>query len=374
MPAPQLKPNFFDGMTDVKLSLSNYCKKLHTAIDKRDDLDWPIKDYLHLLASSANKERVTPTELQKAYNKIKNDTQLVNAIQKDYGEMLAPIICLRQTNKQNKDLGLGELSIANSRIFLPEAGNFPLVDFLIYHGPTGEDKYQFSVKIKGATTNVIKPQDIIETLKANKNTKLMKKHEYKVLQILQENNAQHGPIAALVYLDSKAKSMGVTTNIGGSKSADLRARYAVNASGAITGQKLSQADMEKAGTAWKKTLEPFMKKYYPQMLDVWNTSKWQGKRIDMPYEKALSITCQYALGKISKNEGKLKYKQFLDAEKSSVSYFKFALDGQGNFSYNIENDTNLTDTKEYYLRAKNTPRDSGAGKTRAYADKIGVQP
>jgi hypothetical protein len=368
------KPETFYGVCDKKHALAAYYTTLKAAIEKRNDVDWTVKEYLHILTDKAYGKAVSPQDIREAYNKVKDDVKMVGDIQKNFGELLAPIITLKETKVKLKSLALYKLNTTQSRIFIPSQGNFPLVDFMIYHKATGNDMYRFSVKIKGGTTNVIKPQDIIDTIKEIGGDTLMKQPEYKVLQILQENNAQHGPIAAIVYLDQKAKSKGVNTGIKGAKATALRTAYAVGPTGKMRGSGLSQAEMEKSKTQWEATLEPFMKKYYPQMLEVWQTSKWKGAKIDMPYEKALSITCQYALGKISKNEGKLKYKQYLDAVKTSVSYFKFKLETDGTFSYDIENDTNATDNKEYYLRAKNTPRDSSKGKTRAYADKIGVQP
>ena len=339
-----LKPNEFDGVTDKRLKLPKYKQALLDAIRKRKDLDPQLIQYLTLLTKYADGERIGIPEMKKY---AANSRKFHNEIDKDFSELLAPIIILNMSKADLKNLGLDNLNKRSSEIFLPQAGNYPLVDFIIYVDRTID--IGFSVKKNSGATNVIKPGDIVNTLKPAKYKKLRERVEYIVLQILNDNPAKSGPTTAFAYLLNQGIPM-------------LKPKSAAAKIFKAAGGNVTEADIAKDPTAWWSLMEEIGSKYYSEgMSSVKQT--WKERK----YHSVLSILSEYAIAKISKNEKKLVYTDYINAVKTSVNYFKFALNSNGTFDSVIENSFNVKVDKDYFLRAKNRLK-------RPYSDKLGVQP
>lgn len=315
--AASLKPQAF-GVRDNKYAYNTYVKLVLDSIEERKDLRPALKTYLYALFDYNAKGRTTKSQLQKIYNETKDELP-INDINKDFGEVVGPLACVKGKILASKGVNL----TTSAKIYMPERPNEPLMDYGIYQGTK---QYVISAK-SGETTNVVKPPDIINLLKINpakvrkwKNTK-----EWAMLTMLSENSILLGPIKAVAamypdLIDAKAADNVTkdTYDINGFKKFIASNDYLKNVKGIPTSHEIR-------------------------------------------YECEKLIQSETKSGTLNMN------KIFSDAIQEQVLYVKFEIgDGTGKWSVIASDDiANVSTFKRIYLRTKN-------GYTRA-ADRMGVQ-
>ena len=354
---PELKPQAFDIPMDTKMSFDTYYKKVIAAIHKRDDLQLVIKEYLIELTDFCMEHGATEKkELLKAYADLAASEyiDIMNNVEKDFSEITAPLCVLERGAADLDKLGYGRLNKNNAQVFLPAAGNEPLIDFVIFDEEN--TSYPFSVKKISKTTNVVKPQDIISLInkkqidgkKDDWVEKYKKTVEFKILEVLAENKVKDGSFLALEVIakDLKLKKKlpdGVVKNIDAM----------------VKGGDPSESDVKAAQVHWLKLAE----EYYNDAKDYWNAPKHSSGKVGIA-----SLICQMMLRKISKDGG-LVYREVIEHfVMREVTYYKFATN-KGMPVFYMENHlkNNLKPTDQYHLREK-----SSIGNP--YRDKVGVQP
>ena len=350
---PELKPQEFDIPLDQKMSFETYYKKVLAAIEKRDDLQLVIKEYLKELTEFCMHHGATEKkELVKAYADLAASEyiDIMNNIEKDFSEITAPLCVLERGASELDKLGYGKLTKNNAQVFLPGAGNEPLIDFMIYDDEDRE--YPFSVKKISKTTNVVKPQDIISLLDKKKNSKWVKDYkktvEFKILEVLADNRVKQGSFLALEVIakDTTLKSK-------------LPRNVVTNINKMIKGGDPEESDVKAAQSWWLELADM----YYTDAKDYWEAPKHSSGKVGIA-----SLICQMALRKISK-EGALVYRNVIqNFVMQEVTYYKFTTN-RGMPVFYMENHlkNNLKPNDEYYLREK-----SSIGNP--YRDKVGVQP
>ena len=350
---PELKPQEFDIPLDTKMSFETYYKKVLAAIEKRDDLQLVIKEYLKELTEFCMHHGATEKkELVKAYADLAASEyiDIMNNIEKDFSEITAPLCVLERGAAELDKLGYGKLTKKNAQVFLPGAGNEPLIDFMIYDDEDRE--YPFSVKKISKTTNVVKPQDIISLLDKKKTSKWVKDYkktvEFKILEVLADNRVKQGSFLALEVIakDTTLKSK-------------LPRNVVTNIDKMIKGGDPEESDVKAAQSWWLELADM----YYTDAKDYWEAPKHSSGKVGIA-----SLICQMALRKISK-EGALVYRNVIqNFVMQEVTYYKFTTN-RGMPVFYMENHlkNNLKPNDEYYLREK-----SSIGNP--YRDKVGVQP
>jgi len=351
----KLKPQDFDGIAGIKMDFNTYYNKVLKAIDARSDLPMVIKVYLRELTDycmhHGPADRKTLVDAYRALAATKYiDT--MNDIEKDFSEIIAPLCVLERGGSTLADYGMPHLNKNNGIAYIPVEGNYALIDFIIY-----DDKgrsYQFSVKKISKTTNVVKPQDIIELLNKDATSQWVKDYKktfnFKLLEVLADNNVRVGSFKALRLLVGNASTktqfpseviMGIDRMLG-------------------SGDDPDETDVNLASDLWLKLAETF----YSEGINYWETPKHSSGRVGLA-----SLICQIAIEKLSKDKKLINYvdviKEFVMRE---VVYYKFAATG-GIPNFYMENHlkNNIQVGDVFYLRCK-----SSIGNP--YRDKLGVQP
>jgi hypothetical protein len=188
-----LKPQFFSGITDSDISFSSYYSTLIASIQDNKKLDGQQKSMLVDLVDYHTSFSSQALVKWKKSFKASGDCIPVNTINNDFGEILGPLAII---NKQ-----LLPIDSKKAKVFLPYAGNYPLLDYIIK-----TDKKQYNISAKsGDTTNTLKPSDVKKLI--DDSTVLKRKYsntpQYNVVRILAETSWKQGPIDALMYLKSE---------------------------------------------------------------------------------------------------------------------------------------------------------------------------
>lgn len=313
--AVSLKPQAFGVASDSKkFSLKEYTKTVMDHIKDRKDLTPEIKLYLEALTDYYAGGKTTKETVKKTYTKFK-DSIPISDINKDYGEVLGPIACIKKSLLTEKKIKLS----SSARIYIPIRPNEPLMDYAIIEG---NKQYTISAK-SGTTTNVVKPKDILDLIGKRKATKDKWKirQEYKILEILKDRSIISGPIAVLAQLN-----MYGLTKEAADEADSLGDRYDIHKFAGFISQN------EYLSKQKKPTINEIM---------------YEAEKI---------------VSKMSKNE--LDFSSiFKDAIKNEVIYVKYELDSTVG-TWEIITDENIT-AKSVYLRSKN-------GYTRK-SDRMGIQ-
>ena len=278
----------------------------------------------------------------------------MNNVEKDFSEITAPLCVLERGAADLDKLGYGRLNKKNAQVFLPAAGNEPLIDFVIFDEEN--TSYPFSVKKISKTTNVVKPQDIISLInkkqidgkKDDWVEKYKKTIEFKILEVLAENKVKDGSFLALELI---AKDLKLKTK--------LPTEVVKNIDAMVKGGDPKESDVKAAQASWLKLAEM----YYNDAKDYWEAPKHSSGKVGIA-----SLICQMMLRKISKDGG-LVYREVIEHfVMKEVTYYKFATN-KGMPVFYMENHlkNNLKPTDQYHLREK-----SSIGNP--YRDKVGVQP
>lgn len=310
-----LKPQAF-GIEELKYSLSAYVKLILEQIEERKDLIGELKLFLTELTLQTHKSG-SVNKIKEAYDR----GFPINEINKDFGEVLGPIVILgRQKLLKQKKINFD----ASSRIFVPSRPNEPLMDYGIIHkGKT------FIISAKsGTTTNTVKAADIIMLLQKDK--QVFNKHkntlQFKVLEAISNGSTVGGPVLAGSVLAKKYREFQGLT---------------VKGSQSITKREYNRIEFENF---------------------IQNNKLMKGKNPPTALELA------YAIEKLIVNVSrhKLDFTDiFSDAVHGQVTYVKFELDATGTPKWSVSMSEDFS-KKRVVLRTKN-------GNTRS-ADKIGIQP
>ncbi|HPM74222.1 MAG TPA: hypothetical protein PLA71_00705 [Saccharofermentans sp.] len=161
----KVKPQDFEGVVGKEYDVKTFVSNVMNSIDNRIDLPEKVKMFLKAAVEA------TTTGSSREYATLAKELGSDLAqVEKNFGEILAAIEAAKQTR--------------NGYIFIPEAGNYPLIDFMI-RTKDGDKKY--SVKADASTTNVIKLKDIADLFQ-NKNDEISK-----IIEILSTSSIKMAP-------------------------------------------------------------------------------------------------------------------------------------------------------------------------------------
>lgn len=368
-----LKPK--DMITTNKIvSVNEVTKQLNANIPKKSKD--PVRTYLELLVEHFdNPTTKSKEEIKKHYtaNKTAISGQM-SLIKNDFGEILGGVATVKQ-ELLKKFYSKVPFKTKGSLEY-PTAANEPLKDYSVY---VGKDEYIISAKIAGATSNTVKPQDIISLIEKSKvitpkrKKELQSTLEYNLLKILQEENTLRGPAAALSYFKDNASSQTKTKmnkHIDVSKIpsySQFQKEFADISSNISVNQKTSK---QYRGTAYKGIIESTKFKEYGKTHGVDKIVNWAD----------LVLFFEYVIQNASKQTPKaLDFgKLFIDAITSQIHYVKLSIDSTGIPVFEAyasvtppgaKNISNF-DARDIYIRSKSSKYKDGRYRLK---DKIGIQ-
>lgn len=181
----KLKPQDFKCiMNTSSFTAKQLAEDLSSEIEERTDLDPALKTYLIALTKYYGKlDGITKTDVSELYS-----TTLpgLAETQKDYGEMLGAIACIKHELLKPSGFSLS----SNDKLIFPVRGNEPIVDYYI---KSGQKMISISAK-SGSTTNTLKANDILSLLKSTgKEQKWKSKQIYKFIELVAEKSTVHLP-------------------------------------------------------------------------------------------------------------------------------------------------------------------------------------
>jgi len=341
----KLKPQDFSGLVNVDLKIAAAPEKIIASIGKRKDLSVALSNYLiKLVLYSSDSRTVTKIELGKFFKKV--DAVDKSAIQKDFSELLAPIILLSESKQNAAKFTKLNLQLSSaSQMFIPAAGNYPLVDFMI---KTGQIQNQYSVKTLQKTTNTLKAGDIYKTVSSTTLNKYPE--ETAIIKMIHENDAKLGPILILSKLANKIK--GLHSHKMYREFTKLRTA--------------NNQTFSKNAVDWYSFFEIIVDAHYLGGKATFDKA-WKSKF----YYDAITVLAQYTVADITKN---MKWTPYVHEVQKIVTYFKFGLNSDGSFEYTVVNSLSEQKTKQSFrLRAKSRLKE-GAWSSRSGQDKLGIQP
>ena len=197
-----LKPQAF-GIDESLYTATQLKTKLLDGIEERSDLSPELKNFLTELVLYTSKTKTTPTDLVRAYNR----NLPIAEINKDFGEALGPFAIIKDNILRTKGITV----TTQAKAYFPKRPNEPLMDYGI---KVGEKMLVVSAK-SGATTNTVKPSDVLGLLAKNdtKKRKYETTDQYKVLQKLDEGTTVTGPVLVGAYLASRGIGNGKFTGL-----------------------------------------------------------------------------------------------------------------------------------------------------------------
>lgn len=306
--------------TNKKVTVSQIVTDLNKNIPK--NTKDPVKTYLQLLvnmytSSSKSAEQKVKDHFQANKKAILPE---MGAIKTDFGEILGGIAV---ANQGLLSQFYPSVKFSGGKLEYPTAQNEPLKDYSIFVGTT---EYIISAKIAGATSNTVKPQDIMGLIDRSSHISAAQKKtlkatlEYKVMDILGKENTVKGPIKALSYVCSNIKDA--------KKKAALRNIVDLNtfpSPGAI------EVELSKISTninTSQKTSNPYKGKGFTGILKSKQFAAYSSTRgVGSPPTWAdVVLFAEYCLEKITRAKI-LDYGQlFVDAITSQVHYVKMSVD------------------------------------------------
>jgi len=358
-----LKPQDFPNVGGTRLSFSDYYDNIIGSINNRSDLPDVVKNYLIQLVEYCNTHsQGDRTDLVSAYSSLSDSaySSCVNLIIKDFSELIAPICVLHRGQSNLERMGFSNLSSSNATIFVPTAGNYPLVDFIISDSSGRE--YPFSVKALSNTTNVIKPQDILEFVKDNSTDKFIKDFKKtiqgKVLEVLGETSKG---VAQTSY--ETVRLLAEQSAYKNKFSPDILDAIPSNASSS----NMDDAHMQQYANVWQDMAQ----RYYPifNSEDHLNNVRYGGSSKNNARYNQVSLIMQLAIQSFS-DSGVLTYRNIIvDYLMSKVSYYKFGIRSNGMPEFVVENNlfNNIGINDSFKLRAKSY-------KSSPVNDRVGIQP
>ena len=205
-----LKPQAFNVKEGPKYTVDKLQDTLLESIDSRNDLTADQKYYLELLVLYHSQgEMITDAELREAFKPVKATNSFVNAVKTDFSEILGPMAVIA-FDLLKKCCGI-EYDIArDAKSWFPDLPNYPLMDYAIYSGKGAKERQiVISAKAKPGSTNVVKPQDVLDLInrQASVKRKWSTTMQYGLLKVLDDNPIATGGVAGVGYLMSKKASL-----------------------------------------------------------------------------------------------------------------------------------------------------------------------
>ena len=354
-----MKPQDFPGIGGVELAYSAYLDKIKEVVLARD-MPIPLKNYLIQLIeycdSHSSGDRADLIAAYRDFAASDAFDSLAN-IQKDFSELMAPICVLERGQRQLASLGFAELNKGNAIVFVPTAGNYPLIDFIIKD--TSGREYPFSVKVLSKTTNVIKPQDLMEFVDDNPRdpfiVQFKRTPEYEVLRLLGQTDkgVAETSFETIKYL--------AQTQPFSSKLPSTLARVIPDN---LDKQRFTDAVIDANREVWNEMYDEYYREGRGQLDDAGLIRK-NGK-----YNQ-LSYLMQVAIAKISQDRSRgLNYLEIVrDFLMEQVAYYKFKINNNGMPEFKMENKfhNEFDANTKFVLRAKSS-------KGSPINDRLGVQP
>lgn len=350
---------------DRYIPYDTYLDALKRAIENRVELPTVVKTFLVELVNYCDSHSSGDrADLIAAYDNLVNSAYdaVIKDIQKDFSEMMAPICVLERGGSQMQRLGFPNLNKGNASVLIPEAGNEPLIDFKLKDGDDRE--YPFSVKVLSNTTNVIKPQDLVNFMDNNSRDDFMVEFEKtiqaKVLRALSPGPTRKG-VAETTYEAIRILA----------QQSNLSSRFPSNILTAIpadcSSNTMTEAHMEQYSSVWSSMAAT----YYPQFNQdsQFTDTKLGGSGKKSAKYNQVSLIMQLAIQKLS-DDGILQYRNIVvDYLMNKVTYYKFKLGGNGMPEFKMENKSfnQLKSTDRFKLRAKSY-------KSSPVNDRVGIQP
>lgn len=165
------------------------------------DMDKSMKGYLcSLVGYYAGDESPALLKFITDIYSDKLDGFPVSQIQKNFGEVIAPLAILSRNNNLFEDIGLGH----KDKICYPKSKTEKMVDFYIMKSGV---RYYFSSKSGTEISNTVKPVNIVPTVESDPYlfNKYKNRLEYKVMEILHRESAVDGPMEAALLLKDKIR-------------------------------------------------------------------------------------------------------------------------------------------------------------------------
>lgn len=340
-----------------------------------ENSDDPITTYLQLVlqmysSPSKNIEKQIKEHFTKNKQKILVE---MSSIKNDFGEILGGIAAVNQ-NLLGKFYN--NVNFSGSSLEYPLAQNEPLKDYSIFIGKT---EYVISAKISGATSNTVKPQDILKlidkssSISAKRKNELKSSLEYQVLDILGTENTLKGPLKALSYVCSNLKDT--------KKKAALKSIIDV-ASVPTTG--LIQGELAKITqnvNTSKKTSNAYEGKTFAKILKSKQFAAYSSTRGigDPPTWADIVLFSEYCLEKMSRSKVLDFGQLFLDAITSQVHYIKLSVDNSSGIptfeayaSVKPSNGKTISNfnAESIFMRSKSSMYKDGRYRLK---DKMGIQ-
>lgn len=180
----KMKPQDFKGITDKWYKVSQLKSVLFKAIDVRSDISEESKEYFKSLYD----HYVNGAEV-KNYESISSNS---NAILRDYGEIVGTIWYLANNS-----------ALSSGKVFLPHAGNYPLIDSII---KVNDTEIKVSSKSGKGVSNTVKGKDIVSIIselpkKEQSDIKRKYASELGILQAIENDNTVVGSIKAFNILE-----------------------------------------------------------------------------------------------------------------------------------------------------------------------------
>jgi hypothetical protein len=358
--------------TNKVVSVSQVVTDLNKNIPK-NSTD-PVKTYLQLLVKMyASPSKTIEKQIKDHYAANKREINAeMSAIKNDFGEILGGIATVNESLLSKFYSGV---KFNSGKLEYPTAQNEPLKDYSVFVGKT---EYVISAKIAGATSNTVKPQDIMGLIDRSSHIPAARKKvlkatlEYKILEILGKENTVKGAIKALSYVCNNIKDP--------KKKAELRKIVDLNSfptSGAVD---IDLTTINSKINTSKKTSDPYNGKAFKNLLKSKQFVAYSSTRgVGKPLTWAdVVLFSEYCLEKISRAKILDFGQLFLDAITSQVHYVKLSIDGTTGIpkfeAYASVNTGKKTisnmDAAGIFMRSKSSMYKDGRYRLK---DKMGIQ-
>jgi hypothetical protein len=361
-------------ITNKIVSVNELTKQLNANISKNSKD--PVQAYLELLVDHFNKPTTqSKEEIKKHY--VANKTEInghMSTIKNDFGEILGGIATVNQ--ELLKKFYPTVSFKTKGTLEYPTAANEPLKDYSVY---VDKQEYIISAKIAGATSNTVKPQDIValieksRALTAKRKKEIQSTLEYSILKILQDENILRGPGAALSYFKDNAPASLKTR---------MEKHIIVSAIPSVAVFQIEFASISTNISVGKGTSNPYRGEAYKNIIKSTKFKEYGkthgvGKIVNWA---DIVLYFEYVIQNASKKDPKvLDFGQlFIDAITSQIHYIKLSIDSSGvpTFDAHVsvkppggKNISNFN-TKDIYLRSKSSKYKDGRYRLK---DKIGIQ-
>ena len=226
-----LNPSSFGLQGQTYPSVTSYYNAVVESLNNRSDIDGELFDYLHQLLNYAKIGSHN-------YSGIKMDGFPWSEIIKDFGEVLGPIVCIKNRGGLLSNI-IPTFELSSAKIYIPSFGQ-PIYDYKII---SGKSEHLISAKSARAVTNQIKPQYVIPVVQGKLSQTTLMSTAYKLLNILSNYSVKQGPFYGWQILQSTADLTTDAIN-------DMELNYAPRNKKSI--------DLISDYEPW----EPFLKKYF----------------------------------------------------------------------------------------------------------------